>query len=96
MMIYNVTIIIWFSYSMMRSAVRQSAANPLQTQRWEQGLAEAHHPAAADSLIPMFESMVERAITRSASSEEPPPSNLKFPATKAFSAASGGGSKARR
>lgn len=96
MMVYNVTIIIWFSYSLMRSAVRQSAANPLQTQRWEQGLAEAQHPAAADSLIPMFESMVERAITRSSNSEEPPPpSHLKFPAAKAFSAASGGGSKAR-
>ncbi len=96
MAIYNLTIFIWFGYAMMRSAVRKCAANPLQTQRWEHGLAEVQHPVAADSLIPMFESMVERAITRSSSSDEPPPPDLKFPARKAFSAASAGsGSKAR-
>lgn len=93
---YNLIVMVWFSYAVMPSAVRQLAANPLQTQRWEQGLAQAHHPAASDSLIPMFESMVERAITRSSSSEELPPSELKFPTVKAFSAASGGtGSKIR-
>jgi hypothetical protein len=94
--IYNLIVVVWFSYAIMPSPIRKSAANPLQTQRWEQGLAQAHHPAAADSLIPMFESMVERAITRSASPEELPQSDLKFPAVKAFSAASGGtGSKVR-
>ncbi len=94
--LYNLVVIIWFGYAVMPSSMRKMAVNPLQTQRWEQGLAEAQHPAAADSLIPMFESMVERAITRSSSSAELPPSDLKFPAVKAFSAASGGtGSKVR-
>ncbi len=93
---YDVALMIWGGYSWARSELRQTASNPLQTQRWEEGLAKAQHPVPADSLIPMFESMVERAITRSASSEELPPSELKFPAAKAFSAASGGtGSKAR-
>lgn len=96
MAFYNLIIVIWFGYAMVRCDARKSAANPLQTQRWEQGLAEAQHPVPADSLIPMFESMVERAITRSSSSDEPPPSELKFPAPKAFSAASTGtGSKLR-
>jgi hypothetical protein len=95
MAVYDFAIVIWMVYALTHSELRQPTSNPLQTQRWERGLAEAQHPVAADSLIPMFESMVERAISRSSSSEEPCPSDLKFPATKAFSAASGGGSKAR-
>ncbi len=94
--VYNLIIVVWFCYALVPSSVRKSAVNPLQTQRWEQGLADAHRPVAADSLIPMFESMVERAITRSSGAEDLSGADLKFPAEKAFSAASGGpGSKAR-
>jgi hypothetical protein len=35
------------------------------SQRWDQGISEARNPGAADSLIPMFESMVDRAFSRS-------------------------------
>ncbi|MFY9560357.1 MAG: hypothetical protein WAQ52_09005 [Terriglobales bacterium] len=67
---YDLAIVIWLTYALARGAVREAAANHLQTQRWEQSLAdlhtaEAHKPLPADSLIPMFEGMVERAFSRS-------------------------------
>jgi hypothetical protein len=61
---YIVSILIWLGYSLSRKAVRVTA-NHLQTQRWEQGLADIQHPDTSDSLIPMFEGMVERAFSRS-------------------------------
>jgi hypothetical protein len=54
---YNLSIVIWIGYSLARREARQSAVNPLQTQRWEQGLADIQHPVPSDALIPMFESM---------------------------------------
>lgn len=94
MVVYNASVITWFVYSFSRVGSRRPAANPLQTQRWEQGLVNAQQQLPADSLIPMFESMVERAITRSSNFDEQPADDLKFPARKAFSAASTGtGSK---
>ena len=95
MVVYNCAIITWFVYTFSRVGVRRPAANPLQTQRWEQGLVNVQQPVAADSLIPMFESMVERAITRSSNFDEAPPEDVKFP-PKAFSAASTGTGSKRR
>lgn len=65
---YNLAIFVWLGYSFSRKAVR-AATNPLQTQRWEQSLADLQHPVASDSLIPMFEGMVERAFSRSSNLE---------------------------
>ena len=62
-------ILVWCGYSLSRNAVRVAAVNHLQTQRWEQGLADLQHPVFSDSLIPMFEGMVERAFSRSSSLE---------------------------
>jgi hypothetical protein len=92
---YNLAIVIWIGYSLARSEVRQAAANPLQTQRWEQGLTDIQHPVPSDSLIPMFESMVERAISRSSNlDEEMPGREQPAQRAKSFSAASSGsGSK---
>lgn len=92
---YNVAICIWIGYSLSPKAVRDVATNHLQTQRWEQGLSDLQHPVPSDSLIPMFEGMVERAFSRSSNLEltedfpHPPPANP----VKASSAAAG--SKAR-
>jgi hypothetical protein len=69
MMTDNVAILVWLSYSLSRKAVRETAVNHLQTQRWEQGLSDLQHPVVSDSLIPMFEGMVERAFSRSSSLE---------------------------
>src|ERR1700674_4800596 len=62
-------ILIWVGYSRSRKAVQVAAVNHLQTQRWEQGLADLQHPVTSDSLIPMFEGMVERAFSRSSNLE---------------------------
>jgi hypothetical protein len=62
---YGLAIFVWIGYSLSRKAVRETAVNRLQTQRWEQGLADIQHPVPSDSLIPMFEGMVERAFSRS-------------------------------
>jgi hypothetical protein len=72
MMAYLVAVFIWLGYSVSRQAVRAAGLNPLQTQRWEQGLADLQHPEVSDSLIPMFEGMVERAFSRSSSLESAP------------------------
>jgi hypothetical protein len=66
---YDVAIVTWLTYALARSEARD-ATNHLQTQRWEQSLADLHSadargPMAPDSLIPMFEGMVERAFSRS-------------------------------
>jgi len=66
---YVLAIFVWLGYSLSRRAVREAAVNHLQTQRWEQGLADLQHPVPSDSLIPMFEGMVERAFSRSSNLE---------------------------
>ena len=98
MAFYNLSIVIWLAYTLAQGEARKLAANPLQTQRWERGLADIQHPVPADSLIPMFESMVERAISRSANLEEELPGPaVPTDAPKSYSAASSGsGSKLRR
>ena len=88
----NVAILVWLGYSLSRKALRVSAANHLQTQRWEQGLADLQTPIASDSLIPMFEGMVERAFSRSSnleSTEGHVPFNSPGIAPRANSAAAG-------
>jgi hypothetical protein len=67
---YDFAIVVWLGYALAPSAARDAVPNHLQTQRWEQSLAALHTadargPMAPDSLIPMFEGMVERAFSRS-------------------------------
>jgi len=69
MLTYNFAIFVWLGYSFSRQAGREAAVNRLQTQRWEQGLADLQHSVPSDSLIPMFEGMVERAFSRSSNLE---------------------------
>ena len=61
---YNSALLVWFGYVLAESPVRQLSATLLQSQRWEEGLADIQHPLPADSLIPMFEGMVDRALAR--------------------------------
>jgi hypothetical protein len=92
MVTYIVAVFVWLGYSFSRKTVREIAVNHLQTQRWEQGLADLQNPLPTDSLIPMFEGMVERAFSRSSNLEAaedhfPPARPLDPP--KASSAAAG-------
>ena len=64
MVAYNCALIIWLSYTLMKSPAREATSTLLRPQRWEQGLSDIQHPLQADSLIPMFEGMVDRALSR--------------------------------
>ena len=66
---YNAALLTWLGYTLAKSPVRGAAEHLLQPQRWEQSLTDLHHPLPSDSLIPMFESMVDRALSRT----QPPP-----------------------
>ena len=70
MLTYDFAIFVWLGYSFSRKAGREAAVNRLQTQRWEQGLADLQPAVPSDSLIPMFEGMVERAFSRSSNLEQ--------------------------
>ncbi|HEX6501744.1 MAG TPA: hypothetical protein VF011_00760 [Terriglobales bacterium] len=59
---------IWITYSLMKVTSRESAVTLLRPQRWEQSLSDLHSTAKHDSLIPMFEGMVDRAFSRNHSS----------------------------
>jgi hypothetical protein len=96
MLTYNLAVFVWLGYSFSRQAVRGGAVNRLQTERWEQGLADLQHPVPSDSLIPMFEGMVERAFSRSSILE--PVENqspLDRPAVPAKANSAAAGSKTR-
>ncbi|HEY1677578.1 MAG TPA: hypothetical protein VGG04_07735 [Candidatus Sulfotelmatobacter sp.] len=61
---YNLSLGLWFGYVMVKRPARDANQSLLQPQRWEQSLSDIHHPLPADSLIPMFEGMVDRALSR--------------------------------
>jgi hypothetical protein len=65
MVAYNATLFIWLGYTLAKSPARDAASTLLRPQRWEQSLSDIQHPLQADSLIPMFEGMVDRALSRS-------------------------------
>jgi hypothetical protein len=61
---YILSIVTWIGYALMKRASQEGPARLLMSQRWDQGLSELRHPVDSDSLIPMFESMVDRAFSR--------------------------------
>jgi hypothetical protein len=78
MLAYNGAVVLWLIYSLSPMVSRDPKVNYLQTQRWEKGLADLQQTEPSNSLIPMFEGMVERAFSRS-SSTEPEDDQLPFP-----------------
>ena len=61
---YNAALLIWLGYTLAKSPAREAASTLLRPQRWEQSLSDIQNPLPADSLIPMFEGMVDRALLR--------------------------------
>jgi hypothetical protein len=61
---YNFAICVWLGYCLRKEAARKMVSPMLMPQRWDQSLNDIQHPATDDSLIPMFEGMVERAFSR--------------------------------
>jgi len=72
MIAYNTTLLIWLGYTLMKSPAREATSTLLRPQRWEQSLSDLQHPLPADSLIPMFEGMVDRALSRTQSPQAVP------------------------
>ncbi len=90
LMSYILAVLVWLGYAVSRKAVRVAAVNRLQTERWEQGLTDLQNPVPSDSLIPMFEGMVDRAFSRSSNLEaSDEPFQPQGTAAKATSAAVG-------
>jgi hypothetical protein len=65
MAMFNLTVMTWFLYLLQRVPARRNPDALLQSLRWDQTLAEASHPMPAESLMPMFDAMVDRALSRS-------------------------------
>ena len=72
---YNGALCIWLGYTLAKSPARDAASTLLRPQRWEQSLSDIQHPLPADSLIPMFEGMVDRALSRTRVSPSITPEN---------------------
>jgi hypothetical protein len=62
MIFYNVGLIVWLSYSALNR--REVAATVLVPQRWDSALMDLHSNSEPESLIPMFEHMVDRAFSK--------------------------------
>jgi hypothetical protein len=84
---YNGSMLVWVGYLALKSSAQDSGTSLLQTRRWEQSLSDIHHPLPADSLIPMFEGMVDRALSRT---QPEPPESIE-PAANARGASASGG-----
>lgn len=62
MLAYDSAVAIWLGYTVLNR--REHAVPVLVPQRWDNALMELHPVAEAESLIPMFEHMVDRAFSR--------------------------------
>ena len=78
---YNFAIATWLVYALLNNPGREAQEVLLKSQRWEQSLSEIQHPASADSLIPLFENMVERALSRTPNVSPKFADNLSFRGT---------------
>jgi len=84
---YNCSLALWFGYVAVKRPARDASRSLLKPQRWEQSLSDIHHTLPADSLIPMFEGMVDRALSRS----QPPAAPERANAATAGTGAEGTG-----
>src|SRR5207248_3425449 len=62
MMFYNIGICLWLFYSNLNRT--EVAVTVLVPQRWDNALMDLHAQGEPDSLIPMFEDMVDRAFSK--------------------------------
>jgi hypothetical protein len=61
---YSFAVLTWIGYGLLKTTSREASAKLLMSQRWDQGLSDLRHPVGDDSLIPMFERMVDRAFSQ--------------------------------
>lgn len=82
---YNGSLVLWLGYVAVKQTTKELSPVMVQPQRWERSLSDIHHPLPADSLIPLFEGMVERALSRT--QQEPAPLPEEKPANAQAQAA---------
>lgn len=70
MLTYNLAIAVWMLYLMRENPARRGTETLLKPVRWNESLADVLHPASRDSLLPMFEGIVDRALSRSVAVEQ--------------------------
>lgn len=88
---YNGSLLVWLGYVAVTRPARDASLSLLQPQRWEQSLTDIHHPLPPDSLIPMFEGMVDRALSRTQTDTSSSSGSLAAgTASRSAAAASGG------
>ena len=68
---YNIAILVWLTYALSKSAARAPGEVLFTSHRWEKSLTDLQSPVQGDSLIPMFESMVDRAFSRTQADYSP-------------------------
>ncbi len=69
---YNVCVLVWITYSAMKSPARETVNTLLTSQRWDHSLGDIQHPGTPESLIPAFENIVDRAFSRMIIDTMPP------------------------
>jgi hypothetical protein len=62
MIAYEISLGLWLTYSLLQE--RQPAVPVLVPQRWDEALLEIHPQKEVESLIPMFEQMVDQAFSK--------------------------------
>ncbi|HKW26386.1 MAG TPA: hypothetical protein VJN48_11420 [Terriglobales bacterium] len=68
---YDTAIGIWLAYVIAPTPKLASVAVLLQPQRWDLSLGELTHPVAPESLLPMFDAMVDRAFSKAGAASKP-------------------------
>lgn len=61
---YDITVLVWLGYFALPVKEQKRSDVLLQPQRWDVSLGELRHPVAPESLLPMFDAMVDRAFTK--------------------------------
>jgi len=74
-LMYNICVLVWLSYTIMKSPARETINTLLTSQRWDHSLNDIQNPGMPESLIPAFENIVDRAFSRMIP-EATPPSTL--------------------
>jgi hypothetical protein len=68
---YDAAIVVWLAYLMAPTPRLASPTLLLQPQRWDLSLGELTHPVAPESLMPMFDAMVDRAFSKAGADSRP-------------------------
>lgn len=91
---YDTAIVIWLVYAIAPTPKAVSEPVLLQPQRWDLSLAELTHPLAPESLMPMFDAMVDRAFSKAGATANSAGSvaTASAPATAPANDAAGSGS----